>query len=337
MRCVTISVTSDDVFDFVAEQLEAHDYVSNPAVYDTDEEYVAVLLYALGALQLNPMSPAGAAQLARCKAIITNYLTYPSPSYKSKVLEAALFTESIFEFCKWTPVSTLFTKYIDHSYPLCEPCLSLTSSNVRKEAYRCLARVLLGKEESPTVWASSFSWILTHALKDPNPSVPVAFIHYLIDPQSMSPFTPITEHYLNASRAQRFVLPNFEEKSDDGFILAERIWSALGHESRYNAQLRKLLFILYKHLFGVDIPKVYDMSRREIGIVKLSFDGTPLDLYPDMVNMIYIDKGKETPIIERERRVGRCSGRVSWVDSRLFRDNSTSIKVRVNASSIHRY
>ena len=103
---------------------------------------------------------------------------------------------------------------------------------MHKEAYRCLARVLLGKEESPTVWASSFSWILTHALKDPNPSVPVAFIHYLIDPQSMSPFTPITEHYLNASRAQRFVLPNFEEKSDVGFILAERIWSALGHESR---------------------------------------------------------------------------------------------------------
>ena len=39
MRCVTISVTSDGVIDFVAEQLEAHDYVSNPAVYDTDEEY----------------------------------------------------------------------------------------------------------------------------------------------------------------------------------------------------------------------------------------------------------------------------------------------------------
>lgn len=115
---MTVSVTSDDVFDFVAEQLETHDYVSNPAVYDADEEYVATLLYALSALQLDPTSSVGASQLARCNSIITNYLTYPSPSFKGKVLEAALFTESIFEFCKWLPVSTLFTKYIDHAYPL---------------------------------------------------------------------------------------------------------------------------------------------------------------------------------------------------------------------------
>lgn len=176
---------------------------------------------------------------------------------------------------------------------------------MRQEAYRCFVRVLLRKEESPSAWASTFSWILTHALKDPNPSVPVAFLHYLIDPESMSPFAPVTDFYLNTSRVQRPVLPVFEEKSDDGFVLAERIWSALGHDSQYNPQLRKLLFILYKHLFGVDVPKVYDLNRKEIGIVRLSFEGTPLDLYPAMVNMVYIDKGKETPIIERERRVGR--------------------------------
>lgn len=49
------SITSNDVFDFVVEQLNSHDYVSNPVVYDTDEEYVAVLLYALASLQTREM------------------------------------------------------------------------------------------------------------------------------------------------------------------------------------------------------------------------------------------------------------------------------------------
>ena len=39
----------------MVEQLNSHDYVSNPVVYDTDEEYVAVLLYALASLQTREM------------------------------------------------------------------------------------------------------------------------------------------------------------------------------------------------------------------------------------------------------------------------------------------
>ena len=151
-----------------------------------------------------------------------------------------------------------------------------------------------------------------HLLLDPHPraegsqplrprGIPALFDRPGIDVAVCSGNRLLPEH----PRVQRPVLPVFEEKSDDGFVLAERIWSALGHDSQYNPQLRKLLFILYKHLFGVDVPKVYDLNRKEIGIVRLSFEGTPLDLYPAMVNMVYIDKGKETPIIERERRVGR--------------------------------
>ena len=66
----------------------------------------------------NKRSEALSAQLMQCKEIITNFLTYPSPSFKGKVLEAALYTESIFEYCNRFPPSTLFTKYIDPSYPV---------------------------------------------------------------------------------------------------------------------------------------------------------------------------------------------------------------------------
>ena len=54
-------------------------------------------------------------------------------------------------------------------------------------------------------------------------------------------------------------------------------------QSRYNTQLRKLLFILYKHLFGVELPKVYATIAKEVRVVKLVFDDTPLELYPAMV------------------------------------------------------
>ena len=157
---------------------------------------------------------------------------------------------------------------------------------VRCEAYRCLTRVLLRKEDNPSFWASNFTWVFDRAMADPDPSVSVAFLDYLINPESKSPFTPVAEYYLNTTRIMRPSLPNFADNNDDGFILAERIWDALGSRSRFNTQLRKLLFILYKHLFGVDLPKVYAMIAKEVGIVRLTFDDTPLEMYPAMVRMI---------------------------------------------------
>ena len=278
--------------------------MSTPQVYDVDEEYVAMLLYSLASLQTQSMtssvdsdefhrfsyvtcSPSAPPLLnnhiVRCREIINNYLTYPSPSFKCKVLMAALYAESVFEMCARYPVTTLFSKYIDPSFPLYSFLSSLTGSKVRCEAYRCLIRVLLRKEDNTTCWVNSFSWIFNHALNDPDPSVPVAFLDYLINPETKSPFTPVAEYYLNTTRLMRPSLPNFSDSNNDGFMIAECIWKAMKEQSRYNTQLRKLLFILYKHLFGVELPKVYATIAKEVRVVKLVFDDTPLVLYPAMV------------------------------------------------------
>lgn len=291
------------------EQLNDHDYVSNPHVYDADEEYVASLLYSLASLQLSdPITdsslPQDRNQSDKIASSIKSFLTYPSPSYKGKVIIAALYTQSVFEMHHRFDVSSIYTKYLDTSY----------SVPIRCEAYRCLTRVLLRNEESPIVWAHNFSWIFNRALSDPHPSVVVAFLHYLINPETMSPFIPITEFYLNTTRKNQPSLPVFNEESSEGAIFVDQIWDALGSPSRYNPQLRKLLFILYKQLFGIDVPKVCGNKPSTLSIIRLNFDGTPLELYPAMVlniiilhfqvNTIYIDKGKETPIIERERKTG---------------------------------
>lgn len=82
---------------------------------------------------------------------------------------------------------------------------------------------------------------------------------------------------------QKPILPSFEEGNTDGFLLAEQIWELLGSRSRYNPQFRKLLFILYKQLFGVGKPQVYGSQTRKFGISDISFSGTQLELYPAMV------------------------------------------------------
>ena len=130
---------------------------------------------------------------------------------------------------------------------------------------------------------SSFLWILSHAQADPDPSVPVAFLDYLLNPEVMNPFIPISEFYLKTTRMQKPILPSFEEGNTDGFLLAEQIWELLGSHSRYNPQFRKLLFILYKQLFGVGKPQVYGSQTRKFGISDISFSGTQLELYPAMV------------------------------------------------------
>lgn len=275
------------------DQLVYHDYVSNPQVYDADEEYVASLLYSLASLQTMDMisnqllfilffiNRTDSEQLTKCLEIIHSFLTYPSPSFKGKVVIAALYTESVFEMHNRFEVSNLFTKYLDSSY----------SVPIRCEAYRCLTRILLRNEESPAAWASSFSWIFKRALSDPHPSVVVSFLHYLINPETMSPFIPITEFYLNTTRKSQPSLPIFNEESNEGIILVEQIWNALGSQSRYNHQLRKLLFILYKQLFGIDLPKVYGSKPSNLAIIRLNFDGTPLELYPAMVSSFELSYG----------------------------------------------
>ena len=102
----------------------------------------------------------------------------------------------------------------------------------------------------------------------------------------MDPFLPISEFYLKTTRIQKPILPTFENGSTDGFLLAEQIWNLLGTRSRYNPQLRKLLFILYKQLFGVGVPQVYGQQTSKFGIKVLSFNGTQLELYPAMVRLI---------------------------------------------------
>ena len=144
-------------------------------------------------------------------------------------------------------------------------------------------RVLLRKENNSREWVSSFLWILSHAQADPDPSVPVAFLDYLLNPEVMNPFVPISEFYLKTTRLQKPILPSFEEGNTDGFLLAEKIWELLGSRSRFNPQFRKLLFILYKQLFGVGKPQVYGPQTRRFGISDISFSGTQLELYPAMV------------------------------------------------------
>ena len=144
---IHISYTPDDVYEFILLQLQYHDYVSTPQVYDVDEEYVATLLYSLASLQTRAMAayidpeksfifviviyspelsqPAdnqSEYQILRCREIIANYMTYPSPSFKCKVLIAALYAESVFEMCARYPVTTLFSKYIDVNYPVYAVC-----------------------------------------------------------------------------------------------------------------------------------------------------------------------------------------------------------------------
>ena len=51
MRSFIHSYTPPNIFDFIVDQLVYHDYVSNPQVYDADEEYVAAMLYSLSSLQ----------------------------------------------------------------------------------------------------------------------------------------------------------------------------------------------------------------------------------------------------------------------------------------------
>ena len=119
---------------------------------------------------------------------------------------------------------------------------------------------------------------------------------------------------MNTTRIMRPSLPNFADNNDDGFILAERIWEALGSRSRYNTQLRKLLFILYKHLFGVDLPKVYAMIAKEVGIVRLTFDDTPLEMYPAMVGMIgMIEDRLIRYTLIKEKRLQLLRKNVEWV------------------------
>lgn len=88
---------------------------------------------------------------------------------------------------------------------------------------------------------------------------------------------------MKTTRMQKPILPSFEEGNTDGFLLAEQIWELLGSRSRYNPQFRKLLFILYKQLFGVGKPQVYGSQTRKFGISDISFSGTQLELYPAMV------------------------------------------------------
>lgn len=64
------------------------------------------------------------------------------------------------------------------------------------------------------------------------------------------------------------------------------LWKMKRSPSRYYPQLRKLLFLLYKQLFGTDVPKVYGSQLQSVGIVRMNFDGTPLELYPAMVGPI---------------------------------------------------
>lgn len=44
------------MYEFILLQLQYHDYVSTPQVYDVDEEYVATLLYSLASLQTRAMA-----------------------------------------------------------------------------------------------------------------------------------------------------------------------------------------------------------------------------------------------------------------------------------------
>ena len=273
------------MYEFLLDQLLYHDYISNPQVYDADEEFVAALLYALASLQTTEMLSnecvpvihltcrSESPQLCQCHEVIQSFLTYPSPSFKGKVLMAALYAESVFEMHHRFEISSLFLKYIEVSNPV----------SIRCEAYRCLTRILLRNEESPMAWASSFLWIFKRALADPHPSVAVAFLHYVVNPESLSPFIPITEFYLNTTRKNQPSLPVFSEESNEGIILVEQLWIAMGSRSRFNPQLRKMLFILYKQLFGIDIPKVFGNKPGNLSIVRLNFDGTPLDLYPAML------------------------------------------------------
>ena len=131
MRRVMLSFTPDDILNFILEQLTSHDYVSSPLVYDADEEYVAALLYCLASIQTRAMYEAipqpdgivqenslGSKQLQQCHEAISNFFSYPSPSFKGTVLVAALYTESVFEMSGRFPISHIFTHYIDPSYPV---------------------------------------------------------------------------------------------------------------------------------------------------------------------------------------------------------------------------
>lgn len=231
----------------------------------------------------------GTHQLSLCQQIIYNYLTYPSPSFKHKVLIAALYAESIFEMNGRWPVSSIFHKYTDPSYPVYVSIYvlqkhSFMNRKVRCEAYRCLTRILRMEKEK-VEWFSSFLSIFDQVMMDPHPSVPVAFLDYLINPEPMSPYMPIAEHYLNTARISRPEICSAVDQGRACMTVAESIWQVLGSRSRFNPRLRKLLFILYKYFFGLRTPDVYTPELREtLKLVEMNFEDTPLDLYATMVS-----------------------------------------------------
>ena len=108
----------------------------------------------------------------------------------------------------------------------------------------------------------------------------------------MSPFTPLTEFYLNTKRISEPRLPSFRDEFLEGFAegmeLSNVIWEALTRKSSFNPQLRKLLFILYKHFFDVSIPKVFGKKPSVYSIAQLDFKGTPLSYYPAMVSFLFL-------------------------------------------------
>ena len=131
-----------------------------------------------------------------------------------------------------------------------------------------------------------FSDIFDKAAEDPNPSVPVAFLDYLLNPEPMSPFIPIAEHYLNTARINQPEICAGVDRCIQSFNIAEGIWKMLGTRSRFNPKLRKLLFLLYKQLFGVKVPEIYTSDlRNDRDIVEFNPTGTPLEMYSKEVDM----------------------------------------------------
>ena len=134
-------------------------------------------------------------------------------------------------------------------------------------------------------WCSMFSNIFDRAVEDPNPSVPVAFLDYLLNPEPMSPFIPIAEHYLNTARINQPEICPGVDKCIHSFTIAEGIWSMLGSRSCFNPRLRKLLFLLYKQLFGLKIPEIYNAElRKDRHIEEFDPTGTPLEIYSEEVD-----------------------------------------------------
>ena len=67
---------------------------------------------------------------------IENFFTYPSPSFKGRVLVAALYAKSVFEMCGRIPAGTPYAKFTEASYPLWarRSCVSVVLCDVRRIA-----------------------------------------------------------------------------------------------------------------------------------------------------------------------------------------------------------